>query len=181
MKINVHTSLRAVAFLSGTQMRQAGYCVIRTGGSAATSYAPNHDQSIDLDFMIEFAESSSKGSVVLNSHGYRVENSIFFDESDPYTVGFVRGPIMIGEDEVRACNTLRERNCQLNVLTPTDCVRDRLAPFTFYRDRSSLQQAPWVANEQWDSMDLEAIERWCRREGEKERFEQFAQWLNPTP
>lgn len=34
----------------------------------------------------------------------------------------------------------------------------------FDRDRSFLQQALWATNEQWDSMDRDAIERWCRWE-----------------
>lgn len=61
--------------------------------------------------------------------------------------------------------TLRERNCQFNVLVPIDGVRNRLASLMICRDRSYLQQALSATNEQWDSMDHDAIERWCRWEG----------------
>ena len=58
-----------------------------------------------------------------------------------------------------------------HVLTPTDCVRDRLAWFLFNSDYSCLEQALAVAR--ICTIDMSVVERWCAAEGEESKFEIF--------
>jgi len=51
------------------------------------------------------------------------------------------------------------------LLSPTDCVKDRLAAFYHWNDRQCLQQAVWVAQER--AIDWKEIEWWSRREGKR--------------
>lgn len=51
----------------------------------------------------------------------------------------------------------------LKILTPTDCVKDRLASYIHFRARECLEQAVLVARAQ--TADSEAVEAWCRGEG----------------
>jgi len=54
------------------------------------------------------------------------------------------------------------------LLTPTDCVKDRLAWFFHTGDTECLEQAYLVARQQ--KVDVQEIERWSTCEGKKEDF-----------
>jgi hypothetical protein len=56
-------------------------------------------------------------------------------------------------------------------LTPTDCIKDRLAAFYHWDDEQCLQQAVWVA--QQNEFDMNSIRDWSVKEGSQKKFEQF--------
>lgn len=64
---------------------------------------------------------------------------------------------------------------KLFILTRTDCVRDRLCSYFYFNSVSALGAAIDVAMCQ--SIDLEKIRDWARREGEVEKYDDFARRL----
>lgn len=66
-------------------------------------------------------------------------------------------------------NGIEEGNRILRLLSPTDCVKDRLAAFYHWDDRQSLDQAILVCRD--NNVDLKEIERWSLNEGMKNKFE----------
>lgn len=54
------------------------------------------------------------------------------------------------------------------MLSPTDCVKDRLCGFFHWNDRQSLDQAIMVA--QRKKVDMGEIERWAVKERMREQF-----------
>jgi len=59
----------------------------------------------------------------------------------------------------------------LRLLSPTDCVKDRLANYYYHGDRQSLEQALLVAKT--TPVDLGEIERWSAAEGMAEAFQKI--------
>ncbi len=59
----------------------------------------------------------------------------------------------------------------LRLLTPTDCIKDRLAAFYHWDDEQCLQQAIWVA--QQNKFDLESVKKWSLSEGAEDKFSLF--------
>jgi len=59
----------------------------------------------------------------------------------------------------------------LRLLTPTDCVKDRLAAYYHWDDEQSLQQAVWVA--QQNSVNLESIKEWSIKENSEQKYLNF--------
>jgi hypothetical protein len=57
---------------------------------------------------------------------------------------------------------LRREAESLRILTPTDCVRERLASAFYWQDSSALQAAVSVARGQ--AVDIRKIETWSQRE-----------------
>lgn len=143
-----------------------------TGGGAATLYAPEAYQSKDLDFVFTFW--SSLGGVSeqpLLDLGFERAGDFYRHPESPYTLDFPRGPLAVGSETLNQWDTLQEDNRVLHVLTPTDCVRDRLCAYYFYRDFSGLEQALAVATCQ--PIDLSVIRRWSEAEGEAAKFDNF--------
>ena len=87
---------------------------------------------------------------------------------------FPPGPLMIGREHITTWHTDRRGERVLHVLTATDSLRDRLAAYLFWKDFSGLDQALAVARAHPHSIDLQVVEKWCEREGHRERFEDFA-------
>jgi len=108
--------------------------------------------------------------------GYREIGGTYHHEKNAFTVEFPPGPLAIGADLIRAYDTVKRGSEVLHVITQTDCVRDRLAHFYFFADRSALAAAVAVAG--IGVVDLAGIRRWSLKEREASHFEEFSQALS---
>jgi len=104
--------------------------------------------------------------------GYTEAGGIYSHGSgNAFTVEFPPGPLAIGGDLITGYDTVRRDTDVLYVLTRTDSVRDRLAGFYHWNDRSALAAAVAVAGS--GAVDLHVIERWSSRERMMEKFVDF--------
>lgn len=174
MTIGITSSLTDVAFAVCTALNKCDVTGVLVGGSAATYYAPRAYQSRDLDFIITLAiprDRKRAGAAIIDL-GYRLVNQTYVHKRNPFTVEFPPGPLAIGDDLIKNWNTVRRRDDILHVITPTDCVRDRLLWFYLQpTDRSSLQAAIGVAKRH--AIDLEEIETWSKRDGFDDKYREF--------
>ena len=75
-----------------------------------------------------------------------------------FYVEFPPGPLSLGGELPAATNEIELPTGKLELLSPTDCVKDRLAAYYHWKDRQGLEQAALVAEEK--DIDLDEIERW---------------------
>jgi hypothetical protein len=174
MNITTTSSLREVAFVVCTSLDRSGTIAVLTGGSAATVYAPAAHQSRDLDFVLTFRGDGAAD--VIASLGYTSSSGTYSHPENPLTLEFVDGPLQVGRDVISEYDTLRESEHLLNIISPTDSCRDRLAGFMFWNDRASLTQAAAVAREQ--TVDMKAIAKWCRREEHPASYDDLARMVH---
>jgi hypothetical protein len=170
------TTLREQAFLVCTALDRFGTTCVLTGGSAATVYAPHDYQSQDMDFVLTLVGRSGNEEA-LSALGFVRSGSMYVHPANPLTLDFPEGPLAIGGELVKTWDTIREAGLLLHILTPTDCVRDRLAGYLFWHDRQSLAAAVAVARAHQAHVDLDLIEAWCGREGESSKFEDLKRLL----
>ena len=133
----------------------------------------------DADFIIRFSSDPARAGDAMRELGYREVGGTYYHEKNVFTVEFPPGPLAIGADLVRAYDTVKRGSEVLHVITQTDCVRDRLAHFYFFADRSALAAAVAVAR--GGVVDLAAVRRWSQREREASHFEEFLEALSATP
>lgn len=165
------SSLEDVCFTVCTALHRVGTVAVLTGGSAATYYAPDSCQSGDADFIITFSSDSRSAGNAVRKLGYREIGGTYHHDENIFTVEFPPGPLAIGNDLVHSYETIRRGDEILHVLSRTDCVRDRLAAFYFFGDRSALAAAVAVAG--GGPIDVQAIRQWSLKEGERDRFVEF--------
>ncbi len=91
-----------------------------------------------------------------------------------YFIEFPRGPLGVGDEVVKNIENLEMDTGILKLLTPTDCIKDRLAGY-YWDDMQNLEQAVMVALE--NDFDIDDIERWSKKEGELEKFNVFRKKL----
>jgi hypothetical protein len=61
------------------------------------------------------------------------------------------------------------------IISPTDCVKDRLLGYFYWGDKQSLQQALLVA--EMNAVDIKEIGRWAEKEGKVSDFNKFIELL----
>ena len=95
----------------------------------------------------------------------------FVSEETEFFIEFPAGPLAVGNEPVEKLAELQFETGKLRLLSPTDCVKDRLSAYYHWGDRQCLQQAVWVA--QMKPIDWIEVEPWSRQEGATEKFVEF--------
>ena len=99
----------------------------------------------------------------------------FIHKDTPLFIEFPRGPLGVGDTPVTHIAQRQTQTGTLKLLTPTDCIKDRLAAYYHWDDKQSLQQAIWVAEE--NIFEMDAVEIWSEHEKMMEKFSHFASAL----
>ena len=170
--IKDRSSLTDVAFTVCTALWRVGITGVLTGGSAATFYAPEAYQSVDLDFVITL-RGDDGGANALRSLGFELHGQFYRHPKTRFTLDFPRGPLAVGDELLTKWSTARRDAERLFVLTPFDACRDRLASFLLWNDFSGLEQALAVFRAQRREISLKLIREWCVRERQAEKGELF--------
>ena len=98
------------------------------------------------------------------------ERGRYFASSDiELLVEFPNGPLSVGEELVKEVHEFKLATGTLRVISPTDCVKDRLCAFYFWNDQQGLAQAVLVTESQ--SVDLKEIKRWSKIEDKEREYE----------
>jgi hypothetical protein len=159
------------AFRVSDRLRRFSIEAILTGGACVSLYSSNAYPSYDLDFVLRGHPEPGRIRKAMESLGFRLDSGRFIHPETEYFVEILPPPPSVGEDPIRETSVRRRGGLRLEMLTPTDCVKDRLAAFYHWQDRPSLAQAVLVARMR--SVDMREIGRWSRAEGMAEPFKAF--------
>lgn len=170
MSVHPEMSIVDLAFEVGTALAQGGIVAVLSGGGAAATYAPEAYQTQDLDFVVQSARASV-ASILSLGFKPRGRSGMYEHPEIPFTLEFPPGPLAVGDEVIKTWNILCEEGRELNIISPTDCVRDRLAAAIHWRDEKSIAQAVAVAKRHL--VDFEIVRRWCECEGGTKVFESF--------
>jgi hypothetical protein len=165
-----------LAALICSTLEQSGIRAVLTGGSCVSVWSQNEYASNDLDFITLGLESNVELAKALAAIGFtkRASSPRYFEHSDThYVIEFPRGPLMVGDEHIR-----EERIDQyatdagvIRLLSPTDCIKDRLAAYYHWKDEQCLDQALMVARRQ--AVAWPELQRWHEGEGLIDRFSEF--------
>lgn len=144
-------------------LESEGLEVVLVGGAVVSIYSEGAYRSGDLDF-VQTGLLDSLPTEAMAELGFERRGRHFaHPECSHLFVEFVSGPLGIGEDlDVHPSTEVVEGRA-LKILSPTDCVRDRLASYVHFGAAECLDQALLVARAH--DLDWDKIERWCRGEG----------------
>jgi hypothetical protein len=168
----VHSDLtrEELAALVCTTLDRHGVHVVLSGGGAASIYAPNPYESMDLDF-IPIGLSRRVDAAMLEL-GFRKERQRHWTHPRTrFWIEFPPGPVQVGDEIVHEFAERRTALGTLRILTATDSVLDRLAWYYHGQDEQGFEQAVAVAAA--NEVDLERVERWSRRERKSDAFDRF--------
>jgi len=156
-------------------LQAAGIQVVLSGGSAVSFYSSNQYVSKDLDLINTGFARRSKIKSVMDKLGFTEKGRYFIHPETTFFVEFPDGPLSVGEEPVKEVSEFELSTGTLKVLSPTDCVKDRLCAFYFWNDLQGLEQAVLVAKSQ--KVNLKEIKRWSKVEGKEKEYKSFTDKL----
>ncbi len=109
-----------------------------------------------------------------HAHSRNIYESVY----TPLTIDLPEDEPRLGENLSMEWQTIEKYGQVLNIITPTDCIRDRLSSALYWNDVSSLSQAAYVAVEIHDQIDFKTVEDWCLAEGGEIKYQHFLALLN---
>lgn len=172
------SSIEEVAATVSHALTAAGITAVLSGGAVVQIYSHGLYVSRDLDFVS--SASHREIEAALGSLGFTRQGGRHFTHpACPYTVEFPPWPLAIGRELIRDWTERRVGLLSIQILTPTQCVMDRLAAFYHWRDRQALDQAVAVAAAH--DVDLTDIQRWSAAEGQDALYAEFRVALARSP
>jgi hypothetical protein len=168
-------SAEEVAGLVCQTLKHAGVTVTLTGGACVAIWSKGKYVSHDLDFIEEGPVPRRKIREVLKGLGFYEKGRHFMHPATKVFVEFPTGPLTVGDQRIERVAERKTPAGTLRLLTPTDCVKDRLAAYFHWNDRQSLEQALLVAHAQ--KIDLDDVRRWSKGERNEAKFREFKKRL----
>ena len=153
-------------------LKKKGIDTILVGGAVVSIYSNGAYRSGDLDFvkasMFVTKLEESMSELGFKKHGRHFVNP----ECKHLFVEFPGGPPLgIGKDNTIIPDEVEVGGTIIKILSPTDCVKDRLATYIYFKAPEGLDQAVLVAKNQ--EVNFSSIKKWCKNENVPHIFEEF--------
>ena len=171
MKPVARMSLAEFAAYVSSHLRKHGIRAVLSGGACVSIYTGNRYQSYDLDFVENVPSSRKRLQEVLSAMGFTESDRCFKHPDTDFFLDFLAGPLAVGNEPVHHTAELTLPTGTLVLLSPTDCVKDRLAAYYHWGDKQCLEQALLVT--QNAAVDIRDIRRWSAGEGKLAEFERI--------
>jgi len=163
-------NLAELAAFVQEHLRAHGIDTVVSGGACVAIYTRGKYVSMGLDLIHRDLLSPKRRSIreAMSGLGFTEHGRYFHHPDTEIVVEFPKGPPAVGEEPVKEIHHRKESTGTLRILSPTDCIKDRLTWFYYDNDLQCLEQAILVARAM--PVNLDEVEEWSRREGEKELF-----------
>ncbi len=171
MKKIENMTLGEFAAFVQSHLRENEIECILSGGACVSIYTENRYQSFDLDFIENFSTNTDQLEKVMKKLNFIKENRYFKHQNSTYFVEFPPGPLSIGDEAIFNYNIMIFETGELKLLTPTDCVRDRLCAYYYWNDLQTLDQAVMVSKKL--QVDLEIIKQWSALINQENKYLTF--------
>lgn len=153
--------IRQAAAAVYSHLAKNGLDAVLVGGACVSIYSRNRYQSLDLDFIPNASEKQIKNA--LAEIGFVQAGGRHFDHPQcRYFVEFISPPVAVGAEIIRKFNVIDTPAGRLKLLTPTDCLKDRLAAYVHWKDRQSFEQAKLVAK--GNRINWKSVAKWAAGE-----------------
>jgi len=168
--------IKDLAIYISDYLRKRGIDTILSGGACVSIYSGQRYLSYDLDFVLISYVHRKDIKAALDEIGFKERDRHFVHKDTPYFIEFLSPPPSVGDEPVREIAEIKKGKMVLKLLSPTDCVKDRLAAYYHWDDRPSLDQAVLVCQSQ--PVDLSEVQRWSVKEGMNKKFKIFRKALS---
>ncbi len=156
-------------------LKEKNIDTVLVGGAVVSIYTDGAFESGDLDliltnFFVKNVPEAMKEIGFLKKGRHYVH-----PECKHLYIEFPKGPLEIGDDSIIEPSEIEVEGKKIKILSPTDCVKDRLASYIYFKDRVGIEQALLVA--QKHPVNLTSIEAWCTKENASGIFQEFLETL----
>lgn len=168
-------NIKELAAIISSHLNKNNIEVVLVGGACVSLYSNNQYLSYDIDLITD--TPIRKISPVLEKLGFvNTGGCLFQNPKCKFLIDFPAPPVSIGDEPVLKFNNLKTQLGTIQLLTPTDCVKDRLAAYFFWKDLQSLDQAIMVAKR--NKVNFSGIKKWAEKQVEPNKYKEFVKKYN---
>ena len=168
--INKMSQAELAAYIND-HLRRSRIEVVLSGGAAVGIYSNGEYVSEDIDFVNALFAGRDKINKAMEEIGFTPFGRHFEHPDSKHIVEFPPGPLHLGDGKVENISELKFDTGVLRIISPTDCIKDRLAHFYHWGDRQCLAQAIIVASKH--KINLNEVREWSKSEGKLDEFEKI--------
>ena len=182
-ELTTNSSMMEVATAVTEALMAHNISAVLSGGGAVSLYSDARYQTVDLDFVT--AAMRDRLIPAMAAIGFSPEMDVnhkafvgrhFTHPEVEWVIEFPPAPIAFGETEIRMeeIKVLETKVGLLRIITPTQCVMDRLTSHFHGKDPQAVKQARMVLEAQAAHINWAELEAWVGKEGLKlEELDQF--------
>ncbi len=159
-------TLEEIASYICTKLKENGIDVVLSGGSCMEIYTHKNFSSYDIDFIANPSNSSKKIEAVMISLGFKkIDGRYYKYDNNPNYIEFPTGPVSLGNEFPKKFDELKTLVGTLILLTPTDCIKDRLCAYVYHGGNECYEQAISVAH--LNNINFDNLETWAKNESKE--------------
>ena len=158
-----------------SHLKEKGIDTVLVGGAVVSIYTDGLYQSGDLD-LIKTSMFVTGLEDVMKEIGF-IKTSRHFEHPECKHI-FIEFPgsfLEIGEDSNIIPDTRQVNGHTIKILSPTDCIKDRLASYIYFKAQECFDQAIEVPKKH--PIKLGKVKKWCINENRADVFEEFKKQL----
>lgn len=157
-------------FVAG-HLAKNNFDAVLVGGAVVSIYSKGAYKSGDLDFIIQNLLKERLPDVMAEIGFVKKGRHYVHPECKHLFVEFPSGPLGIGDDYNIKPASIKTGGSEIKILSPTDCIKDRLASYIYFKAQEGMDQAILVAKNQ--PFDRKAVKKWCENENSPQVFTDF--------
>jgi len=161
MNLN-NLSLEELASYVCSELEKRDIKVILSGGSCMELYTNAMYSSYDIDFVMQYSYSVSQIEKTMLELGFKIDGKYYVLDDSKFFIEILTPPVAVGDEFL---NNFASRNTKLGILkllTPTDCVKDRLCGCFLHNDKHCFEHALAVASK--NTIDIDNLKKWSENE-----------------
>ena len=163
-----------------SHLKKKNIDTILVGGAVAAIYTDGLYRSGDLDFVhLNFLVKGLEEA--MNEIGFIKMDTRRYQHPDcnHILIEFPgSAPVGIGEDYNITPREVKVEGTIIKIYSPTDCVKDRLAGYIYFKHEENLNQAILVAKAQ--NVNYSKIKEWCQNEKAAWAYDTFLKKLKDS-
>lgn len=152
----------------GKHLADNGFDAVLVGGAVVSIYTEGAYESGDLDFIIQNISKDKLPEIMKEIGFIKTGKNYIHPECRHLFIEFPSGPLGIGKDYDIKEDVQEFEGTEIRILSPTDCIKDRLASYIYWKSRECYEQAIMVGRSH--KFNKSAVKRWCEGEGAPEVF-----------
>lgn len=177
MKINLKTCTEEQLWkYVAVHLKKRNIDTILVGGAVVSIYSEGAYESGDLDFVLTDMFVKNLPSA-MEEIGFKKKGGRHYVHPDckHLFVEFPASFLEIGNDSNIIPDVLEFESTKIKILSPTDCVKDRLAGYIYFKTRANFDQAILVASNH--PVKLSQVKKWCADENHEEVYKELVKAL----
>jgi hypothetical protein len=149
-----------------TKLKEKNIDVVLSGGSCMEIYTKSNFSSLDIDFIPNPSVTSKQIEETMLELGFEKTKSRYYKyHNNPNYIKFPTVPVSLGNDLTKEFAQLKTHVGTLMLLTPTDCIKDRLCALVYHGGEECFNQAMAVAH--LNIINKENLINWAKNENDE--------------